>query len=514
MDLEAVFSNSMSSKKALKSVFHSPAGGFFLQRKKTSLGNVKHSGDEKNISLKFGFNASVYFDVKSLSGNDDNVSMSGGFNVNTGANFGSPISSSDFEMDEEMKPLLSPLRKKIIKTPVEVLVKKSFAFNINLLAVEGKLAMQKTQFVKKIFSKINGFREATASSKFEEIIKSTFTSEKSMKKAVLLAGKNGISVNNNLRKQGFRSDWVVVIKKIPMDTSRNMIIAAVSKFGQIKSIKIQLIGMWQKAVIEFAELTSRDQFRTLLFTLPVEITAHNLGTLLEKAGRKTCIINCSLETGNRFRCAVVGFESNEELESAFLIEPIFERNWENNLRIQPLSTLLNLYNNTFRTLSTELTLSTKLWRTSTNNTKPKVAESETIRANHLGFAKVLFQHYCQHLGLNHNHISAESAFNFYVNKKIFFLLGTPVNTKSARETFYRKLIQNTNLPTNYNFASIITEINKEIEHHTQQRYPITYTSKGKGKLQTPVVTPKRIQPLTWKKTRIESPTDPSYYYTH
>ncbi|KAG9288798.1 hypothetical protein G9A89_023095 [Geosiphon pyriformis] len=143
---------------------------------------------------------------------------------------------------------------------------------------------------------------------------------------------------------------------------------------------------------------------------------------------------------------------------------------------------------------------------------PKVAESKSIGANHLEFTKFLFQYYCQHLGLNQNHISAESAFNFYVNERIAYLLGTPVNTESARETFYHELIQNTSLPTNYNFTSIITKINKEIEHHTQQRYPITYANKGKEKLQTPAVTPKQIQPPTWKKTRVESPTNPSYYY--
>ncbi|KAG9287825.1 hypothetical protein G9A89_017420 [Geosiphon pyriformis] len=90
---------------------------------------------------------------------------------------------------------------------------------------------------------------------------------------------------------------------------------------------------------------------------------------------------------------------------------------------------------------------------------------------------------------------------------------TPVNTESARETFYKKLIQNTNLPTNHNFASIITEINKEIECHTQQRYPIIYTSKGKEKLQTLAVTPRKIQPPAWKKNRVESPSNPSYHYT-
>ncbi|KAG9301848.1 hypothetical protein G9A89_004527 [Geosiphon pyriformis] len=133
--------------------------------------------------------------------------------------------------------------------------------------------------------------------------------------------------------------------------------------------------------------------------------------------------------------------------------------------------------------------------------KSTVAELESIGANHLGFVKSLFQHYCQHLRLNHNQISAESVFNFYINKKIAYLLGTPVNTKSAKETFYYKLIQNTSLPTNYNFTSIITEINKEIEHHTQQRYPITYVSKDKEKLQT------------LAKHKIESPTNPSYHYT-
>ncbi|KAG9301966.1 hypothetical protein G9A89_021010 [Geosiphon pyriformis] len=145
--------------------------------------------------------------------------------------------------------------------------------------------------------------------------------------------------------------------------------------------------------------------------------------------------------------------------------------------------------------------------------KSTVAESESIRANYLEFVKFLFQHYCQHLELNHNQILAELAFNFYVNEKIVYLLRTPVNTELVRETFYHELIQNTSLSTNYNFASIITKINKEIKHHTQQRYPITYASKGKEKLQTPVVIPKQIQPPTWKKTRVKSPTNPSYHYT-
>ncbi|KAG9298296.1 hypothetical protein G9A89_002784 [Geosiphon pyriformis] len=45
------------------------------------------------------------------------------------------------------------------------------------------------------------------------------------------------------------------------------------------------------------------------------------------------------------------------------------------------------------------------------------------------------------------------------------------------------------------------------------RYPITYASKSKEKLKTSAVTPKGIQPPTWKKYKVKSPTNPSYYYT-
>ncbi|KAG9293985.1 hypothetical protein G9A89_019323 [Geosiphon pyriformis] len=53
------------------------------------------------------------------------------------------------------------------------------------------------------------------------------------------------------------------------------------------------------------------------------MTAHNFGTLLEKTSRNTCVINRFLETGNRIHCAVVGFESDDNLEFTFRTELIF-----------------------------------------------------------------------------------------------------------------------------------------------------------------------------------------------
>ncbi|KAG9299531.1 hypothetical protein G9A89_020702 [Geosiphon pyriformis] len=290
MDMEATASSTILKKKAPKSAFHGSGGGFFSQKKKVVLGNIKHSGDEKNISLsKFGSSDSVYSNVESLSSEDEDITMSGtngrsllssaattlkAKQVNTGAGFGSSLGSSNFHMnnDKVVLPFCLPIslekkwiEPKIIKTPVEMSIRKSFALDINLSAVE----------------------------------------KKSIEIATLLTREKGINVNSNLKKQGMRSDWAVMIKKILMDMPKDMIITAVTKFGEIKSIKIQLIGMWQKAIVEFAESSQADH------------------TLLDKVGGKTCTINRLLTTGNRVYCVVVGFESEVDLESAFCTVPVF-----------------------------------------------------------------------------------------------------------------------------------------------------------------------------------------------
>ncbi|KAG9307575.1 hypothetical protein G9A89_023140 [Geosiphon pyriformis] len=162
----------MSKKKAPKGAFHGSAGGSFSQKKKVVLGNVKHSGDEKDISLnKSEPGKNVFSDVDSLSG-DEEVSIMTGINVgslldsatntpkakcvNTDAAFGSPLGSSNFDMDDDKE--------------VKVSVRQSFTLDINFSAVEGKLATAKTQIIRKNFSIINGFGEATTPSKFERII--------------------------------------------------------------------------------------------------------------------------------------------------------------------------------------------------------------------------------------------------------------------------------------------------------------------------------------------------------
>ncbi|KAG9302134.1 hypothetical protein G9A89_020568 [Geosiphon pyriformis] len=80
-----------------------------------------------------------------------------------------------------------------------------------------------------------------------------------MKKTTLLTREKGIIINTNLKKYGIHSDRAVIIKKIPINTLKEMIVAAVVEFGQIVLIKIQFIGMWQKTVIEFTKLSQTEQ---------------------------------------------------------------------------------------------------------------------------------------------------------------------------------------------------------------------------------------------------------------
>ncbi|KAG9300427.1 hypothetical protein G9A89_010052 [Geosiphon pyriformis] len=193
--MKATANSTTSKKKTLKGTFYGLAGGFFFQKKKIVLGNVKYFGNKRDISLsKSGSGNSVYSDVKSLSGEDEDVSMSeanGGSllgsaattskakQVNTNAGFGSPLGSPNFHIndDEVVLPFCLPISlekkwidPKIIKTFVEVLVKRSFTLDINFSAIEGKLVTAKTQLIRKIFSTVNGFGGATTPSKFEEII--------------------------------------------------------------------------------------------------------------------------------------------------------------------------------------------------------------------------------------------------------------------------------------------------------------------------------------------------------
>ncbi|KAG9288102.1 hypothetical protein G9A89_017697 [Geosiphon pyriformis] len=218
-----------------------------------------------------------------------------------------PLPSSKFCGSNRLPPVRSrALEKRSFNSS------KSFALDIELSAVPGKTVSDKLIYMKKIFYQVDGFKRALTPLKFLGIIKSLFTSEQSLIKARVMAISKKILVNDDLRKVNSRSDREVIIKEIPVDLPKLAIETVFSKFGKIISIKVQLIGLWQKALVEYesseiADLVtvrwsvlmekdsvhiakasvdkqtwvSRDQHRALLYTLPVGTTAHDLSALVE-----------------------------------------------------------------------------------------------------------------------------------------------------------------------------------------------------------------------------------------
>ncbi|KAG9286511.1 hypothetical protein G9A89_014677 [Geosiphon pyriformis] len=120
---------------------------------------------------------------------------------------------------------------------------KFFVLDIELLTVPGKTISDKLICVKKIFYYMDGFGRASTPSKFPDIIKLSFISESSLNKTKELAVSEKILVNNKIRKVNSRSDWRVIIKKIPVNLPKLAVESVFFKFGKIVLIKMQLIGL-------------------------------------------------------------------------------------------------------------------------------------------------------------------------------------------------------------------------------------------------------------------------------
>ncbi|KAG9297287.1 hypothetical protein G9A89_006386, partial [Geosiphon pyriformis] len=106
------------------------------------------------------------------------------------------------------------------------------------------------------------------------IIRASFTSEFSLNKAKILAICEKIIE--------------VIIKEIPVNLLKLAIESVFFKFGNVVSIKVQLISLWQKALVKF-----ENYYWALLYTLPVGTTAYDLSGLVNSYGGKTCFIGCN-----------------------------------------------------------------------------------------------------------------------------------------------------------------------------------------------------------------------------
>ncbi|KAG9303703.1 hypothetical protein G9A89_018600 [Geosiphon pyriformis] len=147
---------------------------------------------------------------------------------------------------------------------------KLFTLDVKLSAMPGKTNSDKLVAIKKIVYRINGFGGASTPSKFPGIIRASFTSEFSMKKAKELAICEKIIVNNDLKKDA--TNWALA-ESLSKDSVR-VVLALNDK------------KLWM----------ARDHHQTLLYTLPVGTTAYNLSVVCfaDKASKLAAIGSVSV----------------------------------------------------------------------------------------------------------------------------------------------------------------------------------------------------------------------------
>ncbi|KAG9298223.1 hypothetical protein G9A89_002711 [Geosiphon pyriformis] len=154
-----------------------------------------------------------------------------------------------------------------------------------------------------------------------------------------LANDHGVVVNTNLKRLlNNHTDWAIVMKEIPVETSVKTMCTAVFEFGLIKLIKMQLVKDQNQADLlasKWSILIGKDAVRVtktnvdkqmvLLYTLPVGTNAHDLWNFIGLVGRKTCVIDCNLISYVCARCATVCFGFESDLVSAMAATPVIKR---------------------------------------------------------------------------------------------------------------------------------------------------------------------------------------------
>ncbi|KAG9304652.1 hypothetical protein G9A89_020216 [Geosiphon pyriformis] len=180
--------------------------------------------EEKCVVEKTSFN---YGEDDALTGEDFNQTPTGS-RVKTKKALSKPLGKINFllssdENDVFLDTLLELLL--LLKNLVNISVHKSFALDIGLDKM---------------------------------IIRVTFTSELSLAQTSKKAEEAKILVNTDLKKLFGHSDWAIVLKKIPVETLTETVCIALFKFGVMVSIKIQLVGLWQKTIVEFSKSKQAD----------------------------------------------------------------------------------------------------------------------------------------------------------------------------------------------------------------------------------------------------------------
>ncbi|KAG9297051.1 hypothetical protein G9A89_000430 [Geosiphon pyriformis] len=342
-----------------------------------------------------------------------------GLHVKTKKVLGKPLGVIDYNTvdaeDDVLDDSLLLPPPPLVKPSVQVSVHKSFALDIDLVAVAGKSFQKKVNFVRKIFSDVNSFGGASTPSKFGGIIRASFTSEKTMMAAAQLANDRGVVINTDLKCPiNNHTNQAIVLKEIPVETSIEAVRAAIFGFGFIKLIKMQLVGLWQKVIVKLEDqiqtnfLTAewfilirkdvvhvawadidkqtwnaRDEFRALLYMLPMGTNAHDLWNFIGLVNGKTCVIERSSVSYVRARCATVCFDSESSLIWAMANTPVIKGVAQDQFR------LVKIYEKKSAPVSCSLAFGGKTWASVVGKPLSIVSFGGSAQSGSISYGKFL-----------------------------------------------------------------------------------------------------------------------------
>ncbi|KAG9292206.1 hypothetical protein G9A89_023926 [Geosiphon pyriformis] len=188
--------------------------------------------------------------------------------------------------------------------------------------------------VRKFFTLDIDLVVASTPSKFGGIIWTSFTSEKTIIAVVQLANNCGVVVNTDLKHPiNNRIYRVIVLKEIPVRTSIEAVLDqdAVGGFMQKAIIELKdqiqadfLVAEWSiligKDAVHVAQTDvnkqtwdARDEFRALLYTLPMGTNAHDFWDFIGSVSGKTCGIEHSSVSYVWACCTTVCFNFESSL---------------------------------------------------------------------------------------------------------------------------------------------------------------------------------------------------------
>ncbi|KAG9298554.1 hypothetical protein G9A89_018913 [Geosiphon pyriformis] len=205
----------MFTKKLARGATTSSVNGSLRQKSKVSFGKVKHLGDEADLSFKvFASNPGQYKNI--------NTSLDEKLGHKIGKNLGySANSKSD------------GLLNSCTNTP------KAKCFNSGTVKVSSLSLCNFGSIVDDV--DMNLLPLVPLESPFFPVV--------SVKERLCFKLTKSFALNIGLL--AVSGNWKIIIKEIPVNLLKSAIESALVKYGKIFSIKMQLIGLWQKVLVEF-----------------------------------------------------------------------------------------------------------------------------------------------------------------------------------------------------------------------------------------------------------------------